>query len=83
MQGLCHFISISSKSPTKLEVTSRHDHSRAFIDISDHINVSIKMSGDIDIDIENVDIDILELGVTPVLEVASLTTNTLKKYLSF
>ena len=28
--------------------------------------------------IENVDIDILELGVTPVVELASLTTNTLK-----
>ena len=28
MQGLrCHFISLSGKSPTKLEVTSRHDHS--------------------------------------------------------
>ena len=28
MQGLrCHFISMSSKSPTKLKVTSRHDHS--------------------------------------------------------
>ena len=36
------------------------------------------MSCDIDIDIENVDIDILELGVTPVVELASLTTHTLK-----
>ena len=33
------------------------------------------MSCDIDIDIENVDINILELGVTPVVELA---TNTLK-----
>ena len=40
------------------------------------------MSCDIDIDIENVDIHILELGVTPVVELASLTTNTLKKHLS-
>ena len=31
------------------------------------------MSCDIDMDIENVDIDILELGVTTVLELASLT----------
>ena len=51
--------------------------SRAVIDIGD-IDVSIKMSCDIDIDIENVDIDILELGVPPVVELASLTTNTLK-----
>ena len=50
---------------------------RAVIDIGD-IDVSIKMSCDIDIDIENVDINILELGVTPVVELASLTTNTLK-----
>ena len=50
---------------------------RAVIDIGD-IDVSIKMSCDIDIDIENVDIDILELGVTPVVELASLITNTLK-----
>ena len=28
MQGLrCHFISMPGKSPMKLEVTSRHDHS--------------------------------------------------------
>ena len=28
MQGLrCHFISMSAKSPTKLKVMSRHDHS--------------------------------------------------------
>ena len=28
MQGLrCYFISMSGKSPTKFEVTSRHDHS--------------------------------------------------------
>ena len=28
MQGLrCHFMSVSDKSPTKLEVTSRHAHS--------------------------------------------------------
>ena len=36
------------------------------------------MSCDIDINIENVDIIILELDVTPVVELASLTTNTLK-----
>ena len=51
--------------------------SRAVIDIGD-IDISIKMSSDIDIDIENVDIDILELGVSPVVELASLTTHTLK-----
>ena len=45
---------------------------RAVIDIGD-IDISIKISCDIDIDIENV-----ELGVTPVVELASLTTNTLK-----
>ena len=33
------------------------------------------MSCDIDIDIEIVDIDILELAVTPVVELVSLTTN--------
>ena len=49
---------------------------RAVVDIGD-IDVLIKMSCDIDIDIENVDIDILELGVTPVVELASLTTKTL------
>ena len=49
---------------------------RAVIDIGD-IDVSIKMSCDIDIDIENVDIDIFELRVTPVVELASWTTNTL------
>ena len=42
------------------------------------MDVSIKMSCDIDIDIENVDIDILELGVTCVVELASLTTDTLE-----
>ena len=36
------------------------------------------MSCNIDIDIENVDINIFELGVTPVVKQASLTTNTLK-----
>ena len=56
---------------------SHQPSSRAVIDIGD-IDISIKMSCDIDIDIENVDIDILELGVTPVVELASLTTNTLK-----
>ena len=52
---------------------------RVVIDIG-IIDVSIKMSCDIDIDIhvENVDINILELDVTPVVELASLTTNTLK-----
>ena len=50
---------------------------RAVIDIGD-IDVLIKMSFDIDINIENVDIDILELVVTTVLELASLKTNTLK-----
>ena len=54
-----------------------HLINRAVIDIGD-IDISIKMSCDIDIDIENVDINILELGVTPVVELASLTTNTLK-----
>ena len=36
------------------------------------------MSCDIDIDTENVDIDILELGVTPSVDKASLTTSPLK-----
>ena len=49
---------------------------RAVIDMG-NIDVSIKMSCDIDIDIEDINI-ILELGVTPVVELASLTTNTLK-----
>ena len=51
------------------------NNTRAVIDIGD-IYVSIKMSCDIDIDIENVDINILELGVTPVVERASLKTKT-------
>ena len=50
----------------------------AVIDIRD-IDVSIKMSCDIDINIENVDIDILELDVTTVVELASLTTHTLTR----
>ena len=50
---------------------------RAVIAIGD-IDISIKMSCDIDIDIENVDIDILKLGVTPIVELASLTTNIKK-----
>ena len=50
---------------------------RAVIDIGD-IDVSIKMSFDINIYIENVDIDILELVVTIILELASLITNPLK-----
>ena len=54
-----------------------YPQTRAVIDIAD-IDVSIKMSCDIDIDIENVDINILELGVPTILEMASLTTNTLK-----
>ena len=45
---------------------------RAVIDIAD-IDISIKISCDIDIDIENADIDISEFGVTPVVELASLT----------
>ena len=45
---------------------------RAVIDIAD-IDISIKKSCDIDIDIENADIDISEFGVTPVVELASLT----------
>ena len=45
---------------------------RAVIDIGD-IDISIKISCDIDIDTEIVDIDILELGVTPVLDLSSLT----------
>ena len=36
------------------------------------------MRCDIDIDIDIVDIDIFELGVTPVEDLASLTTNVLK-----
>ena len=36
------------------------------------------MSFDIGIDMGNVDIDIFELGMTTVLELAILTTNTLK-----
>ena len=42
---------------------------RAVIDIGD-IDVSIKISCDIDIDKEIVDIDILELGVTPDLDLS-------------
>ena len=49
---------------------------RAVIDIGD-IDILIKMSCDIDIDTENVDINILELGVTPFVELASLTTKVL------
>ena len=56
--------------------------SRAVIDIAD-IDISIKMSCDIDIDIENADIDISEFGVTPVVELASLTRKNMKKHLSF
>ena len=48
---------------------------RAVIDIAD-IDISIKMSCDIDIDIENADINISEFGVTPVVELASLTRKT-------
>ena len=51
--------------------------SRAVIDIGD-IDISIKISCDIDIDTEIVDIDILELVVTPVLHLSSLTINILK-----
>ena len=58
--------------------TGRPISTRAVIDIGD-IDISIKMSCDIDIDIENVDIDILELGVTPVVELASLTPDTLTR----
>ena len=36
------------------------------------------MSCDIDIDIEIVDIDVLKVGVTPIVELASLKRNTLK-----
>ena len=50
---------------------------RAVIDIGD-IDIWIKISCDIDIDTKIVDIDILELGVTPVLEMSSLTINILK-----
>ena len=49
-----------------------HNTLRAVIDIAD-IDISIKMSCDIDIDIENADIDISEFGVTPFVELASLT----------
>ena len=55
-----------------------HKH-RAVIDIGD-IDISIKISCDIDIDTEIVDIDILELGVTPVLDLSSLTINIFKKH---
>ena len=48
---------------------------RAVIDIAD-IDISIKMSCDIDIDIENADIDISRFGVTPFVELASLTRKT-------
>ena len=47
----------------------------AVIDIAD-IDISIKMSCDIDIDIEDADIDISEFGVTPFVELASLTRKT-------
>ena len=50
---------------------------RAVIDIGD-IDISIKISCNIDIDTEIVDIDILELNVTPVLDLSSLTINILK-----
>ena len=53
------------------------EKSRAVIDISD-IDISIKISCDIDIDTEIVDMDILELGVTSVLDLSSLTINILK-----
>ena len=56
-----------------------HKH-RAVIDIGD-IDISIKISCDIDIDTEIVDIDILELGVTPVLDLSSLTINIFQKAL--
>ena len=49
--------------------------SRAVIDIAD-IDNSIKKSCDIDINIENADINISEFGVTPVVEMASLTRKT-------
>ena len=49
---------------------------RGVIDIGD-IDISIKISCDIDIDIEIVGIDILNLCVTPVMDLASLTTNTI------
>ena len=48
---------------------------RAVIDIGD-IDISIKKSFDIDIDIKNIDINILELGWTPVVEMASRTIKT-------
>ena len=47
------------------------------IDIGD-IDILIKISCDIDIDTEIVDIDILELVVTPVLHLSSLTINIFK-----
>ena len=50
---------------------------RAVIDIGD-IDILIILSCDIDIDTEIVDIDILELGLTPVLDLSSLTINILK-----
>ena len=50
---------------------------RAVIDIAD-IDISIKMSCDIDIDIVRADIDISEFGVTPVVELTSLTRKTCK-----
>ena len=50
---------------------------RAVIDIGD-IDISIKISCNIDIATENVDIDISELGVTPSVDLASLTTSPLK-----
>ena len=49
---------------------------RAVIDIGD-IDILIKISCDIDIDTEIVDIDILELGVTPVFDLSRLTINIL------
>ena len=48
---------------------------RAVTDIAD-IDILIKMSCDIDIDIVIADIDISDLCVTPVVELASLTTKT-------
>ena len=84
MRGYCF---LSSTSSAKCWVKSSVPNffrslPRVVIDIGD-IDVSIKMSCNIDIDIENVKIDILELGVTPVVELASLTTSTLKRiYLS-
>ena len=48
---------------------------RAVIDIAD-IDISIKMSCDIDINIEDAGIDISEFGVTPFVELASFTRKT-------